>query len=150
MAVNEYGEEYEEIIVSVQIVIDYELTIENEINHPDDLAKFRIQLENINTNFSAGPIENITVNLKLYTTHNNTEFEFFGALPFDTNILRTPEYVEANYTIIQNESLLPGEGIIVSGWLNSSISDIIVYYEWKLIIGVEVVFTSTGTINVYS
>jgi len=150
VAVNEYGEEFEQIVVSVQIVIDYELTIENEINHPDDLAKFRIQLENINTNFSAGPINNITVNLTLYTTHNNTEFEFFGALPFNTNILRTLEYVEANYTIVQNESLLPGEGIIVSGWLNSSISDIIVYYEWKLIIGVEIVFTSTGTINVYS
>jgi len=152
IAINDYGEESDTIEVSVLITIDSELTMESEIDHPDDLARFRIILENINTNFSANAIEGIYVNLTLYSSDNKTNFSIYGfESPLVNTTVRTSNDVEANYTIVNNASLLPGAGLIVSGWVNSSISDDIIYYSWTIIIpGEDPDITELAPINVYS
>lgn len=149
-AVNEYGQESNKIEVSVLITIDSEFSMGDEIHHPNDLARFRIKLENIVTNFSASAI-GVEVNLTLYSTNNETIFSIYGVNSPLVNITeRTSSYVEANYTIV-DISLFPGQGEIISGWVNSSKSNEIIYYSWTFIIpGEEPYITDLAPIHVYS
>ncbi|TXT62350.1 MAG: conserved membrane protein of unknown function [Promethearchaeota archaeon] len=150
VALNDYGESSDDIEVTVLITIDYEVSMETEIVHPDDLARFRITLENINTNFSAAPVSGINVSLTLYAENNSTEFTIYG---FESPLLNTTQKtlnsIETNYTVINNEELLSGEGLIVSGWVNSSISDAIIRYRWTIVIpGEDIEITDLEPISV--
>ena len=150
VAQNDYGSETSNnLTVSVNLLpISFEFELDESITYPSDPASFRIEIENFNTNFSASPIENIFVNLTLLTAVPGVDFSI--EVPpiystsnstytfFDDPIL----YYGVNFTIIENLDLNSGEILGLNGLLNCSVGDIIVRYQWTLIVDGFILYTS--------
>ncbi len=136
-AENDYGiRTSNTILVEVELIkITFNFEMEDRIQLPNDLARFRIELENYDNNFSAPAVNNISVILMVYTAHDDVDFVVLGLEDMITNTTFTGvDYYEVNYTILNNISLLPGRGEILNGWLNCTSDDIIIHFIWVLII----------------
>ncbi|MBY9005165.1 MAG: UPF0182 family protein [Candidatus Lokiarchaeota archaeon] len=154
-AENEYGTiTSNNHLVNVSLIpISYDFFMDDSLGLPNDLAQIRVEIENFNSDYLAGPVENISVILKLYTTHDDLDLTLHGLDDYSINssLLILPDYYEINYTLINNTNLLSGRGIILNGWLNSTRSDIVIHYVWILLIqDIELYVSDVGDIIVSS
>jgi hypothetical protein len=144
VASNEFGTtNTSKVIVVVDIIsITYNFDMEDSIILPDDLASFRIELENFNESLAA-PGQIVKVNLSLYREGGGNFFvEVSPHLPTLENASFTyGNFSGINYTLIDT-ILYSGEGIILNGFVNSTITDIIIRFKWILIVNSIAVYTS--------
>ncbi|MFX1312206.1 MAG: UPF0182 family protein [Promethearchaeota archaeon] len=126
----------------------YDFDMESEIIFPNDPAKFIIELQNLETNFSA-PNLDIQVNLIIYTAATNNA-NYTIILPPDLYPVQNFSYINGdfeyyNFTIIDT-TLYFGEGITLTGFLNTNKGSIILFYRWTLIVDGTVVYESMDEI----
>ena len=139
------------ITVVVNIVpIIYNFNLENSMILPDDLASFRIELENFNETFSA-PGLSVQVNLSLYREGGgNFNISVSPNLyPLENATFNYGLYSGINFTLI-NTTLYSGEGIILSGFVNSYTTDIIIRFKWLLIVDSITIYTSEESLIIVS
>ncbi len=143
-ATNEFGNKTSNtLIIDVEIVpITYVFNMENSIILPDDLASFRIELENFNDTLSA-PGHNVQVNLSLYREGGGDfSIEVSPSLyPLENATFTYGLYSGINFTLI-NTTLYSGEGIILNGFVNSTTTDIVIRFKWLLIVDSITIYTS--------
>jgi hypothetical protein len=143
-ATNQFGNSTSNtIIVVVEIVpIIYSFNLENSMILPDDLARFRIELENFNETLFA-PGLNVQVNLSLYREGGgNFNISVSPSLyPLENATFNYGLYSGINFTLI-NITLYSGEGIILNGFVNSTTPDIIIRFKWLLIVDSITIYTS--------
>jgi len=124
--------------------LSYDFIMESVIYFPSDPANFIIELQNLETNFSAPGLD-IQVYLTIYTAATNNA-NYTIILPPDLYPIQNFSYISGdfeyyNFTII-NTSLYFGEGITLSGFLNTNKGSIILFYRWTLIVDGLVVYES--------
>ncbi|MBY8984552.1 MAG: UPF0182 family protein [Candidatus Lokiarchaeota archaeon] len=143
---NEFGnttsDPYPLIVVVNIIPIIYSFNIEDAIVLPDDLASFRIELENINESLGA-PGHSVQVNLSLYRVGGGS-FSILvspSLYPLENATYDSGNYTGITFTLI-NTTLYSGEGIILNGFVISYTSDITIRFEWLLIVDSITVYTS--------
>ena len=147
-ATNEYGNctsNYDNVTVAIPHTMSYQFDMEENMIIPDDLARFRIELENYNTNFSATGL-NVKVNLSLYIDSSlPVNFSIVGPSDYSPIENYTYDHVGGysgiNFTLI-NGTFNPGVGEILSGFVNCTSADIIIHFKWYLIIDDKVVYIS--------
>jgi len=148
---NDYGTKFSNnLTITVNLLpISFDFELEESMIFPSDPAAFRIEIENFNTNFSASPLQNIIVNLTVYTAVPGVDF-FIDVPPAYSTVNSTfsffdgpIQYYGVNFTIIDNIDLNSGEIIGLNGLLNCSVGDIIVRYRWTLIVDGLVLYTSS-------
>jgi len=143
-ALNEFGNTTSNIItVNIKIfAISYTFDMENSIILPDDLARFRIELENFNESISA-PGYNVRVNLSLYREDGGV----FSIVvpptyyPLENATFNYGIYSGINFTLI-NATLYSGEGLILNGFVNCTTSDILIRFRWTLIVDDVIIYSS--------
>jgi len=135
-ASNEFGNTTTNtIIVDVKIyAIAFNFEMDNLMSLPDDLARFRIELENLNESIVA-PGYNVKVNLSLYREGGGVFSVIVPPVyyPLENKTFSYGVYSGVNFTII-NGTLYSGEGLILNGFINSTTSDIIIRFKWTLIV----------------
>ena len=139
------------IIVVVDIIpIIYSFTMENLMILPDDLASFRIELENFNETLSA-PGLSVQVNLSLYREGvGNFNISVSPSLyPLENATFTYGLYSGINFTLI-NTTLYSGEGKILNGFVNSATPDIVIRFKWILIVDGETIYTSEESLIIVS
>ncbi|MFX1570962.1 MAG: UPF0182 family protein [Promethearchaeota archaeon] len=143
-ASNTYGNTTSnKILINARIyTIRFNFEMDNSMTLPNDLASFRIELENINETITA-PGYNVEVNLSLYRDGGGS----FSVLvpptyyPIENKTFTHGMYSGINFTLIDN-ILYSGEGVILNGLVNCTISDIIIRFKWILIVNNEIIYTS--------
>jgi len=143
-ASNEFGNSTSNsILVNVKIFpIAYSFEIENLMSLPNDPASFRIEIENFNETLSA-PGYNVKVNLSLYRKDGGN-FSILvpsNLYPLENASFNYGVYSGINFTLV-NDILYSGEGIILNGYVNSTITDIIIRYRWTLIVDDIIIYAS--------
>jgi len=131
------------IIVDVKIyAIAFNFEMDNSMTLPDDLARFRIELENLNETIT--PLGyNVTVNLLLYREGGGV----FSVIvppdyyPLENRSFSYGVYSGINFTLI-NDILYSGEGLILNGFINCTTSDIIIRFKWTLIVDNVIIHVS--------
>ena len=131
------------IIVDVKIyAIAFNFEMDNSMTLPDDLARFRIELENLNETIT--PLGyNVTVNLLLYREGGGV----FSVIvppdyyPLENRSFSYGVYSGINFTLI-NDILYSGEGLILNGFISSTTSDIIIRFKWTLIVDNVIIHVS--------
>lgn len=136
------------------LTLTYDFNIETIIDYPNDPAQFTITLQNTDTNYSA-PGLNVMVNLSIYTTIdvNYTLLVPSYLYPIEnstyTFFIDTESYTGMNFTLIDT-NLFFGEGLVLNGYLATSIGNINIYAKWTLIIDGKIEYQSpVNIINVY-
>ena len=109
---------------------------------PNDLAGFRIELENLNVSVSA-PFYSIKVNLSLYRVGGG-DFSILVPpylYPIENYTFDTGTFSGTNFTLI-DDKLYSGEGLILNGFVNCTTQDIIIRFKWTLIVNDIVIYRS--------
>ncbi|MFX0000972.1 MAG: UPF0182 family protein [Candidatus Hodarchaeota archaeon] len=143
-ASNEYGNTTSnKIVVNIKrFAISFNFELENSMTLPNDLANFRIQLENMNETILA-PGYDVEVNLSLYREGGG----LFSVLvppvyyPLKNTTFTHGVYSGINFTLIDT-TLYSGEGIILNGLINCTTSDIIIRFKWFLIVDNVIIYIS--------
>ncbi len=156
IAKNSYGtKKSNNLTITVSLLpLNFDFEMDESMTFPTDPATFRIELENFNTNYSASPIQNIQVNLTVFTAVSGVDFSIQVPPAYSTSnssysFFDGVLYFGVNFTIIDSIDLNSGEILGLNGLLNSSVGDIIVRYRWTLIVDGLVLYTSTtGTLTV--
>ncbi len=146
-AINAYGtitSNWINVTVGIPHTISYQFEMEETMIYPDDLARFRIEIENYNTNLTAnGHV--VKVNLSLYIDKAlNVNFTILGPptySPVANSTFVYGSFAGVNFTLI-NDTFFSGEGQILSGFVNCTAGDINIHFKWSLIIDGEVVYVS--------
>ncbi len=154
IAKNKYGtRNSNNITVNIILLpISFDFELDDSMTYPSHPATFRIFLENFNTNFSAPPIQNIQVNLTLYTAVPGVDFSIQVPPAYTTSnfsytfMQGSIQYYAVNFTLIDSIDLNSGEIIGLNGLLESSVGDIIVRFRWTLIVDGFVLYTSSISI----
>jgi len=150
VARNDYGTILSNnLTISVNLLpIYFDFELEKSLKYPTDPAAFRIEIENFNTNFSASPLQNIVVNLTVFTAVPGVDFSIQVPPAYPTSNISYSftdfpiQYYGVNFTIIDSIDLESGEILGVNGLLNCSVGDILVRYRWILIVNGIVFYTS--------
>jgi hypothetical protein len=150
IAKNNYGtKNSNNLTITVSLLpLNFDFEIDESMTYPSDLASFRIELDNFNTNYSASPIQNIQVNLTLFTAVPGVDFSIQVPPAYSTSnstysFFAGPiQYFGINFTIINSINLNSGEILGLNGLLNCSVGDILVRYRWTLIVDGLVLYTS--------
>jgi hypothetical protein len=126
------------------VPISFDFTMDSSMSYPDTPANFRITLQNLNLNYTA-PGLNVKVNLSIYTSTTN-DVNYSLILPPSYYPIANFSYVEGaytwvNYTIV-DKTLDFGEGFVLNGFLNTTKGNIVVYYQWTLIVDDIIIYTS--------
>ena len=124
--------------------ISYDFDMESSMTYPSDPANFKITLQNLDTNYSAPGLD-VVVNLTIYTsTTNNVDYNLI--LPPYLYPIANSTYVDGSNTVVNftivDKTLFFGEGIVISGFLNTSKGNVIIFYTWTLIVNDAIIFTS--------
>ncbi len=151
IAKNNYGtKNSNNLTITVSLLpLNFDFKIDESMTYPSDPASFRIELENFNTNYSASPIQNIQVNLTLITAVSGVDFSIQVPPAYSTSnstysfFVGPVQYFGINFTIIDSINLNSGEILGLNGLLNCSVGDILVRYQWTLIVDGLVLYTST-------
>ena len=143
-ALNEFGNTTSNTItVKIKIFpIAYMFDMEYSMILPDDLASFRIELENFNESIFA-PGYNVKVNLSLYR-EGGGNFSIIVPptyYPLENATFTAGIYSGINFTII-DVILYSGEGLILNGFVNCTTSDILIRFRWTLIVDGLVIYSS--------
>jgi hypothetical protein len=132
--------------------LSYNFDLEPAIHLPNDPAKFKISLQNTDLNYTAAPL-NIRVNLTLYTNEeHNVNYTIIVPdylYPLENSTYSFMDggnlYRAYNYTLV-NRDLNFGEGLILNGFISSSVGNIIIYAKWSLYVNSESIYASPETI----
>jgi hypothetical protein len=143
-ATNEFGNTTSNtILINVKIFpISYDFTMETTLNLPNDLAEFRIELENFNETIVA-PGYDIKVNLSLYR-EGGGNFSILvppSHYPMENSTFTQGTFIGINYTLVDT-ILFSGEGLILSGFVNTTTPDILIRFKWTLIVDDIVIYRS--------
>ncbi|MHA1884515.1 MAG: UPF0182 family protein [Promethearchaeota archaeon] len=143
-ATNEFGNTTSNtILINVKIFpISYDFTMETTLNLPNDLAEFRIELENFNESILA-PGYDIKVNLSLYR-EGGGNFSILvppSHYPIENSTFTQGTFIGINYTLVDT-ILFSGEGLILSGFVNTTTPDILIRFKWTLIVDNIVIYRS--------
>jgi hypothetical protein len=114
------------------------------MNFPSDPAKFVINLQNTDTNFSAPGLQ-VKVNLSIYTaTTNNVDYDLI--LPPYFYPVENSTYIDGSNTVtnftVVDKTLYFGEGIVLNGFVNTTKGNIIIFYKWTLSVNGALFYTS--------
>jgi hypothetical protein len=149
IAKNSYGTKASNnLSITVTLLpLSFNFKMDESMVFPSEPAAFRIEIENFNTNFSAPAIQNIQVNLTIFTAVPGVDFSIqvppsYPTLNSTFNIEGPVYYYGMNFTIIDNISLNSGEIVGLNGLLNCSVGDIIIRYYWILIVNGVTRYTS--------
>ncbi|MFX0048412.1 MAG: hypothetical protein ACFE8G_09615, partial [Candidatus Hermodarchaeota archaeon] len=124
--------------------LSYEFDMESSMMYPSDPANFKITLQNLDTNFSAPGLD-VKVNISIYSsTTNNVDYNLI--LPPYLYPIENVTYIDdldtvVNFTIIDT-TLYFGEGLVLNGFLNTTKGDIIIFYQWTLMVNGAIFYTS--------
>jgi hypothetical protein len=124
--------------------ISYNFEMDSSMNFPEDPANFVINIQNLDTNFSA-PGLNVTVNLSIYSsTTNNVNYSLI--LPPYLYPLQNTTYIDGtntrvNFTVVDT-TLYFGEGLVLNGFLNTTKGNVIIFYRWNLIVNNMLIYES--------
>jgi len=131
-----------EIISNVSISYNFEM--ETSMTYPDNPANFEITLQNFDTNFSAPGLD-VKVNLSVYSnTDLNVDYSLIlppDMYPIENTTFIDGLYTGVNFTII-NTTLYFGEGLVLNGFLNTTIGSVIIYFKWTLIVDDAIIYES--------
>jgi hypothetical protein len=114
------------------------------MNYPNNPANFMIDLQNLDTNFSAPGLQ-VKVNLSIYTaTTNNVDYDLI--IPPYLYPIENSTYVDGpntvtNFTVVDT-TLYFGEGLVLNGFVNTTKGNIIIFYKWTLIVDDTLIYTS--------
>lgn len=160
-----YGENAQEAYINLNLTggvapsnlsLSYDFDMDSSMTYPSDPAKFKITLQNLDTNFSAPGLQ-VKVNLSIYTTTeltNNLNLTYNLILPPDlypenSTYIDVPNTV-TNFTVVDT-TLYFGEGLVLNGFVNTTIGGIIIFYQWTLIVNGAIFYTSPeNLISVYN
>ena len=131
-----------EIISNVSISYNFEM--ETSMTYPDNPANFEITLQNFDTNFSAPGLD-VKVNLSVYSnTDLNVDYSLIlppDMYPIENTTFIDGLYTGVNFTIIDT-TLYFGEGLVLNGFLNTTIGSVIIYFKWTLIVDDAIIYES--------
>jgi len=125
--------------------LSYNFEMESSMNYPEDPANFVINLQNLDTNFSA-PGLNVSVDLSIYTsTDLNVSYSLILPPPYLLTLQNTT-YIDGtntrtNFTIIDTTFYF-GEGLVLNGFLNTTKGNVIIFYRWNLIVNGVMIYES--------
>jgi len=127
------------------ITLSYSFEMEDSMTYPSDLANFIITLQNLDTNFTADPLQ-VKVNLSIYTdTNNNVSYYLIlpPYLPIENSTYVDGTDTVVDFTVIDTD-LYFGEGLVLNGFVNTTtvVHDIILHCIWTLIVDSEIIYTS--------
>jgi hypothetical protein len=121
--------------------------MESTMTYPSDPAHFVINLQNFDTNFSTPGLQ-VKVNLSIYTTtlittNNNLSYNLI--LPPNVAVVNFT-YVDVpntvtNFTVVDT-TLYFGQGLVLNGFVNTTIGGIIIFYKWTLIVNGAIFYSS--------
>ncbi|MHA1235485.1 MAG: UPF0182 family protein, partial [Promethearchaeota archaeon] len=124
--------------------ISYNFEMESSMNYPEDPANFVINIQNLDTNFSAPGVD-VKVNLSIYSsTTNNVDYNLIlppYLYPIQNTTYIDGIYTRVNFTVVDT-TLYFGEGLVLNGFLNTTIGNVIVFYKWNLIVNGVMVYES--------
>lgn len=145
-AANSYGNSTSnciEIIVALPPPILYDFEMESTIIFPDDLAYFRFEIENINSNITA-PGYDIVVNLTLSRSGGGN----FSLVGIPSRYLPISNYTFSDGIIFTlfNITLDPNDLDGYAGYISCPELDIVIHYKWDLIVDDELIYSEEGTI----
>jgi len=142
-ASNEFGNTTSNtIMVNVKIYsIAFNFEMDNSMTLPDDLASFRIVVENLNESITSG--YDVKVNLSLYREGGGVFSVIVPPVyyPLENRSFSYGVYSGINFTLI-NDILYSGEGLILNGFISCTTSDIIIRFKWTLIVDNEIIHVS--------
>ncbi|TKJ22519.1 MAG: hypothetical protein CEE43_06410 [Promethearchaeota archaeon Loki_b32] len=144
-ASNEFGNTTSNILTIIVKIfaISFDFNMDNSMTLPNDLAGFRIELENFNESVSA-PGYNIKVNLSLYR-EDGGDFSILVPpylYPIENYTFDTGTLSGINFTLI-DDILFSGEGLILNGFVNCTEQHIIILFKWTLIVNDIVIYRSS-------
>jgi len=149
-----YGENAQEAYTNLNVTgietpsnisLSYSFEMESSMNYPEDPANFVINIQNLDTNFSA-PGVNVTVDLSIYTsTDLNVSYSLILPPPYLLTLQNTTyidgTYTRTNFTIIDTTFYF-GEGLVLNGFLNTTKENVIIFYVWNLFVNDAIFYTS--------
>ncbi|NVM46509.1 MAG: UPF0182 family protein [Candidatus Lokiarchaeota archaeon] len=148
-----YGENAQDAYINLNLTggatpsnlsISYNFDMESSMNYPNNPANFMVDLQNLDTNFSAPSLQ-VKVNLSIYTaTTNNVDYDLI--LPPYLYPIENTTYVDGpntvtNFTVVDT-NLYFGEGLVLNGFVNTTKGNIIIFYKWTLIVDDALIYTS--------
>ncbi|MHA2287947.1 MAG: UPF0182 family protein [Promethearchaeota archaeon] len=148
-----YGDNAQEAYINLNLTggevpsnlsLTYNFDMESTMNFPNDPAKFVINLQNTDTNFSAPGLQ-VKVNLSIYTsTTNNVDYDLI--LPEYLKPIENSTYVDGSNTVtnftVVDKTLFFGEGLVLNGFVNTTKGNIIIFYKWTLSVNGAIFYTS--------
>jgi hypothetical protein len=131
-------------VVPSNISLSFNFEMESTMTFPNDPAHFIIELQNLDTNFSAPGLQ-VKVNLSIYSaTTNSVDYNLI--LPPYLYPIENSTYIDGTDTVVNftvvDKTLYFGEGLVLNGFLNTTIGDINIFYKWILIVNGEILYTS--------
>jgi len=147
-ASNEFGNTTSNLGIPHTIIvklfaISFDFNMDNSMTLPNDLARFRIELENLNETILPQAYYNITVNLSLYRVGGG-DFSILVPpylYPIENYTFDTGTFSGTNFTLI-DDKLYSGEGLILNGFVNCTTQHIIILFKWTLIVNDIVIYRS--------
>jgi hypothetical protein len=136
--------------ITPNVSISYNFEMDTSMTYPNNPANFEITLQNYDTNFSA-PELNVTVYLSVYTsTTLNVNYSLIlpPGYPIENTTFVDGVYTGVNFTMIDTK-LYFGQGLVLNGFLNTTKGNVIIYFEWTLIVDDVIIYESqTNSISV--
>jgi len=148
-----YGENAQDAYDNLNIIegettsnvsISYNFEMETSMTYPNNPANFEITLQNYDTNFSAPGLD-VKVNLSVYS-NTDLNIDYSLILPEDMYPIENTTFIDGiytgvNFTIIDT-TLYFGEGLVLNGFLNTTIGSVIIYFKWTLIVDGAIIYES--------
>ena len=151
-----YGENAQEAYTNLNLTggetpsnisLSYDFDMESTMTYPSDPAHFVINLQNFDTDFSAPGLQ-VKVNLSIFTS---TEITTNLTLSYD--LILPPNVAVVNFTYVDvpntvtnftvvDTTLYFGQGLVLNGFVNTTIGGIIIFYKWTLIVNGAIFYSS--------
>jgi uncharacterized membrane protein (UPF0182 family) len=148
-----YGQNAQEAYINLNLTggvspsnlsLSYNFEMDSTMTFPSNPANFKITLQNLDNNFSAPGLQ-VKVNLSIHSASTNI-VDYNLILPPYLYPIENSTYIEGtdtfvNFTVVDT-TLYFGEGLVLNGFLNTTIGDINIFYIWTLIVNGEIFYTS--------
>ena len=148
-----YGDSAQEAYVNLNLTgveapsnlsLSYSFEMESTMTYLVDPANFVINIQNLDTNFSAPGLD-VKLNLSIYSS-NDTNVDYNLILPPYLYPIQNTTYIDLPYRIVNftvvDTTLYFGEGLVLNGFLNTTKGNVIIYYKWNLIVNDVLIYES--------